>query len=252
MPLQDGQQISSATSAVDRARRPQRRALDTRERIIAVALTEFAQHGFRGTSTREVAKLAGVQHPLVNYHFANKEGLWRDVLAATGGAFLDRFNRRLAGLRGVDEVTKLRLVQEDFIRFAAEHPHFHALMSQEAQHSSRHLKFILTELVRPYFSRVTPLIRAAQRAGKYVEGEPHHLQYLFIGAATRIFTLAAEVKAMTGRPPSSPKIIEEHVTACLGLFFKDRPAEHRSLAARPTRGGRGSTTRPRRRRTIVS
>jgi TetR/AcrR family transcriptional regulator len=249
MPMQDGQQISSATTAVDRTRRPQRRALDTRERIIAVALTEFAQHGFRGTSTREVAKLAGAQHPLVNYHFTNKEGLWRAVLAATGGAFLDRFNRRLAGLRGVDEVTKLRLVQEDFIRFAAEYPHFHALMSQEAQHSSRHLKVILTELVRPYFSQVTPLIRAAQRAGKYVEGEPHHLQYLFIGAATRIFTLAAEVKAMTGRPPSSPKMIEEHITACLGLFFRDRPAEHRSLAVRPVRG---AATRSRRRRKAVS
>ena len=248
MPMPDGQQISSATGAADRVRRPQRRALDTRDRIIAVALTKFAQHGFRGASTREVAKLAGVQHPLVNYHFTNKEGLWRAVLAATGGAFLDRFNRRLAGLCGVDEVTKLRLVQEDFIRFAAEHPHFHALMSQEAQHSSRHLKFILTELVRPYFSQVTPLIRAAQRAGKYVEGEPHHLQYLFIGAATRIFTLAAEVKAMTGRPPSSPKMIEEHVTACLGLFFRDRPAENRSLAVRPVRG---VATRSRRGRTTV-
>ena len=246
--MQDGQRTSSASGAVDRARRPQRRALDTRDRIIAVALIEFAQHGFRGTSTRDVAKLAGVQHPLLNYHFSNKEGLWRAVLAATGGAFLDRFNRRLAGLQGVDEVTKLRLVQEDFIRFAAEHPHFHALMSQEAQHTSRHLKFILTELVRPYFAQVTGLIRAAQRAGKYVEGDPHHLQYLFIGAATRIFTLAAEVKVMTGRAPSSPKMIEEHVNACLGLFFKDHPGSGQSLAPGPARV---ATVRSRRRQATV-
>jgi len=114
------------------------------------------------------------------------------------------------------------------------------------------LKFILAELVRPYFAQVTPLIRAAQRAGKYVEGEPHHLQYLFIGAATRIFTLAAEVKAMTGRPPSSQRMIEEHVTACLGLFFRDRPGENRSLAMRSARGGRGAATRPRPGRTTVS
>jgi TetR/AcrR family transcriptional regulator len=204
-----------------RTRRPQRRALDTRERIIAAALTEFARHGFRGTSTRTVARFAGVQHPLVNYHFRDKEGLWRAVLAATGGNFMQRFERRLAGLRGVDEVTKLRLVQEDFVRFAAEHPHFHLLMSE--RHSSKHLRFIVAEMVRPYFAQITALIRAAQRAGKYVEGDPHHLQYLFIGAATRIFTLADEVKLMTGHSPSSAKAIDAHVAACLGLFFKDFP-----------------------------
>lgn len=221
MQMEAGLEARTSASTSSRARRPQRRAFDTRERIIAAALAEFARHGFRGSSTRTVAKLAGVQHPLVNYHFRDKEGLWRAVLAATGGNFMQRFERRLSGLRGVDDVTKLRLVQEDFVRFSADHPHFHLLMSE--RHSSKHLKFIVAEMVRPYFAQITELIRAAQRAGKYVEGDPHHLQYLFIGAATRIFTLADEVKLMTGRSPSSAKAIDAHVAACLGLFFKDLP-----------------------------
>jgi TetR/AcrR family transcriptional regulator len=246
MHMDESSDTRAAEVAADRGRRPQRRALDTRERIISAALSEFSTHGFRGTSTRTVAKLAGVQHPLVNYHFTNKEGLWRAVLAATGGTFIDQFNRRLAGLRGVDDVTKLRLVQEDFIRFAAAHPHFHMLMSQEAQHSSKHLKFIVTALARPYFAQITPLIRAAQQAGKYVNGDPHHLQYLFIGAATRIFTLAAEVKLMTGRSPSSPKAIDEHVAACLGLFFRELPEQTRLSLAHSGRGRpRGTKRRPR-------
>lgn len=252
MHMEESPDTQSAAVTAGRGRRPQRRALDTRERIIAAALIEFGTHGFRGTSTRTVAKLGGVQHPLVNYHFTNKEGLWRAVLAATGGAFLDQFNRRLAGLRGVDEVTKLRLVQEDFIRFAAEHPHFHLLMSQEAQHSSKHLKFIVSALARPYFAQITPLIRAAQRAGKYVGGDPHHLQYLFIGAATRIFTLAGEVKLMTGRSPSSPKAVDEHVAACLGLFFRNLPDENQPLAASPAHDGRRGVKRSDRRRSSVS
>ena len=208
MHMEESPDTQSAAVTAGRGRRPQRRALDTRERIIAAALIEFGTHGFRGTSTRTVAKLAGVQHPLVNYHFINKEGLWRAVLAATGGAFLDQFNRRLAGLRGVDEVTKLRLVQEDFIRFAAEHPHFHLLMSQEAQHSSKHLKFIVT--------------------------------------------LAGEVKLMTGRSPSSPKAVDEHVAACLGLFFRNLPDENQPLAASPAHDGRRGVKRSDRRRSSVS
>ena len=223
-------------------RRPQRRSLDTRDKILAAALVEFASHGFSGASTRAVAKLAGVQHPLLSYHFKSKEGLWRALLAATGGHFMERFNARLAGLRGVDDVTKLLLVQEEFVRFSAENPHFHMLMSQEARRSSRQLKWLLQKIIKPYFLEVTALIRSAQRAGRYVNGEPHHLQYLFIGAATRIFTLAVEVEVVIGRSPFSPKMIDNHVAACLSLFFR-KPSDADKAA--PSRLRRSSRATPR-------
>jgi AcrR family transcriptional regulator len=211
----------AAVPAPARRRRQQQRAVTTRENIIAAALTEFATHGFQGVSTRTVAARAGVQHPLVNYHFKDKEGLWRAVLAATGGRFMKHFSARLAELRGVDEVARLRIVQEEFIRFAAGNLHFHLLMSQEAQRTGRQLGWLVSEMVKPYFDEIVPLIRSAQRAGAYIDGDPFHLQYLFIGAATRIFTLAGEVKLITGRSPFSPRMVEDHVAICLALFFRD-------------------------------
>lgn len=220
-----------------RERRQQQRALDTRGKIISVALDEFAAHGFEGTSTRTIAARADVQHPLVNYHFKDKEGLWRAVLVGTGGKFMEQFKRRLLELKGVENVTKLRLVQEDLIRFSAENPHFHLLMSQEARRSSPQLGWLVRELVKPYFDELVPLIRSAQRAGCYVEGNPRHLQYLFIGAATCIFTLAAEVTTNTGRSPFSPKMVEDHVAACLALFFRKPVASVRT--------GRRSSRHPR-------
>src|ERR1700750_3303319 len=121
-------------SATGTARRPKARARETGEKILAAAVKEFAEHGFAGASPRAVAAAAGVQHPLVNYHFKSKEGLWHAVLEATAGQFMDQFQARLAGLRGVDDGTKLRLVQEDFIRFSAENSQFYFLMSQARQH----------------------------------------------------------------------------------------------------------------------
>jgi AcrR family transcriptional regulator len=206
-------------------RRPQARARETGEKILAAALKGFAEHGFAGASTRSVAAAAGVQHPLVNYHFKSKEGLWHAVLEATAGQFMDQFRARLAGLRGVDDVTKLRLVQEDFIRFSAANPHFHLLMSQVGQQSGKQLNALVSEFVRPYFATVSALIRSAQRAGSYVEGNPEHLQYLFIGATTRIFTLAAEVKLITGASPFSAAMLDRHVAVCLDLFFRTSTAK---------------------------
>jgi TetR/AcrR family transcriptional regulator len=81
--------------------------------------------------------------------------------------------------------------------------------------------------VRTYFDVVAKLIRAAQKQGRYVEGDPYHLQYLFIGAVTRIFMLTAEVQQVTGRSPFSRKFVDEHVRACCALFFRE-----------PTEGGR--------------
>jgi AcrR family transcriptional regulator len=213
----DTEAIESVSAAT---RRPQARARETGEKILAAALKEFAEHGFAGASTRAVAAAAGVQHPLVNYHFKSKEGLWHAVLEGTAGQFMDQFQARLAGLRGVDDVTKLRLVQEDFIRFSAANPHFHLLMSQAGQHPGRQLNALVNEFVRPYFTAISALIRSAQRAGCYVEGDPDHLQYLFIGATTRIFTLATEVKLITGASPFSAAMLDRHVAACLDLFFR--------------------------------
>lgn len=54
---------------------------DTNERIISAAIALFGQRGFEAASTREIAQRAGVQAPLINYHFKSKERLYRACAA---------------------------------------------------------------------------------------------------------------------------------------------------------------------------
>ena len=61
--------------------------LDTRERILDVAERQFMAHGYEATSMRMITSMAEVNLAGVNYHFASKEGLLREV-----------FRRRLAWL----------------------------------------------------------------------------------------------------------------------------------------------------------
>jgi AcrR family transcriptional regulator len=53
----------------------------TRERILDAAERLFAEHGFAGTSLREVTSLADVNVAAVHYHFGSKEELLRAVLS---------------------------------------------------------------------------------------------------------------------------------------------------------------------------
>src|SRR6266436_7491726 len=58
--------------------RPGRRARgDTRERIQAVALELFAEHGYEKTSLREIAERLGVTKAALYYHFKSKEDIVR-------------------------------------------------------------------------------------------------------------------------------------------------------------------------------
>ncbi|HEX7038280.1 MAG TPA: helix-turn-helix domain-containing protein [Pseudomonadales bacterium] len=52
---------------------------DPREEILAAARRLFRQKGFAATSTREIARLAGLRQPSLFHHFPNKEALLREV-----------------------------------------------------------------------------------------------------------------------------------------------------------------------------
>jgi TetR/AcrR family transcriptional regulator len=209
-------------------RRPQQRSIATREKVIEAAALEFAEHGFKAASTRAVAGAAGIQHTLITYHFGDKEGLWRAVLSALYGRFDEMYQSRLHGLRGVDASTKLRLILEEFVHFSAQNPNFHWLMAHEASKGGRRLDWVVDKYVKAFFKSVTELIRAAQKQGRFVAGDPYHLMYIVIGAVTHVFMLAAEVKKISGAVPTSPAYVEEHVSICLGLFFID-PSDTRPV-----------------------
>jgi AcrR family transcriptional regulator len=54
-----------------------RRGDRTRERLLDVAVQRFADRGYRETSLAGIAREAGVSPPLVNFHFKDKESVFR-------------------------------------------------------------------------------------------------------------------------------------------------------------------------------
>jgi AcrR family transcriptional regulator len=52
----------------------------SRERVLSAALELFAQRGFDGASTHEIARRAAVNQGLIAHHFGTKEALWRELV----------------------------------------------------------------------------------------------------------------------------------------------------------------------------
>ncbi|MEP6633681.1 MAG: TetR family transcriptional regulator [Luteimonas sp.] len=74
----------------------------TKDRILGAAEELFAQHGFGGTSLRQVTSRADVNIAAVNYHFGSKENLVNEVFRRR----MDEMSaQRLARLKAAQEQT---------------------------------------------------------------------------------------------------------------------------------------------------
>jgi TetR/AcrR family transcriptional regulator len=58
---------------------------ERRAKIIDAALTLFAENGFNGTKTKEIAEAAGTSEPLLFWHFKSKEEIYREALKTLFG-----------------------------------------------------------------------------------------------------------------------------------------------------------------------
>jgi AcrR family transcriptional regulator len=204
-------------------RRPQQRALETRDKLVEAALQVFASRGFEGATTREIARQAGVALAALPYHFTTKEALWQAAADRIFGRLGETFAKRLAGLEGVGASTRLRLLLRDFVRFQAAHPEFHRFMLREGMHRTPRLEWLVAKHVRPLYDAVRAMTREAQAAGLVLRGRPELLHYMLIGAASSVYSLAAEYELLSGARPDSERRVEEHSELLLKLFFR-KPA----------------------------
>ena len=159
----------------------------TKERLLSAAKELFSVYGYEGTSTRAVAMRAGVGQPLLNYHFRNKDGLWR---AAVGSLFDDSsqlLHARVDGLRGVDDETVLKLIIREFISFSARQPQLHRIMMQECAIDGERVSWLVEHHVRPIFELMISYIERLTGTGALPQLPAVHIYYILVGAGPTLF-----------------------------------------------------------------
>lgn len=202
-----------------RTRREQQRAIETKQAILDAALHEFARKGFDGASTREIAERASVNHRLIGHHFGNKELLWKATARDIFGRYVHRQRERYKGLDGVDQPVLLRLMLREFILFSAKVPQLHRFMVQANDGGEERLEWLIKNHLAPGISMDLMLLKKAQQAGMLRSGDVMHLRYLFIGAATSVFTLSEEFEFMSKQNPFDDAFVEKHIEMVLSLFL---------------------------------
>ncbi|MDX2167862.1 MAG: TetR family transcriptional regulator [Deltaproteobacteria bacterium] len=208
---------AASAKVATRVRRP--KGLDTRARIVRAALSAFADLGYDGATTRDIAERAGVNQGLITYHFAGKLPLWQAAVDEIFDTLRAHFAAHLPALAEADAATRLRLMVRHYVRFAAAHPELHRLMMQEGKHDGPRMQWLVDRHVRPLYQLSTGLIAEAQRAGLVPDVPPLHLHYLLVGAVAHLFVVAPEIRRLSGRDPLRPAAIEAHADAVTAVLF---------------------------------
>ncbi len=105
---------------------PDKPADGTEAKILDATFRQLAKSGYAALSVREIAKEAGVNHALINYHFGTKDQLVIAVLDATNRRLLDRQQRMYQAPSGFAEkwAEARRFYKDDlasgFVRVQAE------------------------------------------------------------------------------------------------------------------------------------
>jgi AcrR family transcriptional regulator len=187
------------------ARQRQRDA--TRERILKAAVEVFAEKGFLGASTREIARRAGTNQGLITYHFRSKDELWRAAAASVFDGLGRQLAERVDALELADPRERAREAIRQYVRFAAAHPELFRIMVDEGRVADDRMKWLVDAHLRPRFEAIS---RGLMEVAGIDEALLPHAFYALAGAASLMFAVAPECRRLTGLEPRSAQAIETH------------------------------------------
>ena len=121
----------------------------TRGKILATALQVFAERGFDGARTRDIAEQAGANLGLITYYFQNKETLWREAVSHAFAELQRELIAAAAADAGGDERRQLEHLVRRFVRFVARRPEFMRLMNDEGKRDSARMRWLADRFVKP-------------------------------------------------------------------------------------------------------
>ena len=152
----------------------------SRQRILAVARTEFAERGFGGARLQDIARQAGLSHPTLLYHFDSKEALYGAVIESAVTDWAAETEAAVSTvLTGFEQVAS---IVEAVFRFFEGHEDFVRIVRREATEGGGRLEDAMVGSLRPFLDRAVGFLEREMRAGRLREHDPLELMQICYGA----------------------------------------------------------------------
>jgi TetR/AcrR family transcriptional regulator len=177
--------------------------VESRDRILAAAMAEFADHGLSGARVDRIAERAGANKQLIYYYFTNKDGLFDAAIKAMAARFnqvrstipIAPADRMAAYFKATtQDVTIVRMLQWEALSIGESD-------AVEEDARSAHMREVVTGL------------KADQKAGRIpADLDCGQLLLSFQALSAHPFAFTQMTRFITGRNASDPIFQRERST----------------------------------------
>jgi len=154
---------------------------ERRAAIVTEAIRLFAEKGFRGTTTRELASAVGVTEPVLYQHFKTKRDLYTAIFETRSGEGVERSAGLHAHLQGDDDRAFLTELAGLILDHFDEDPGFTRLLFFSALERHELAALFFERQVVRFYDVVAGYIRRRSRAGAFYGVNPQLAARSFIG-----------------------------------------------------------------------
>lgn len=145
------------------------------ENILFAAEELFAEHGFEGTSTREIAKSANVNISMISYYFGSKEKLYEKLVEyrMTEGRF---FSQDILDRSDINEWQKIEKIVDQFSNKVRTQKCFYRIMQREQLHTKTpQIVEFLKQTKLSFISMYSKILEAGLQKGIFTKNPPIYL-----------------------------------------------------------------------------
>lgn len=191
----------------------------TQQKLLDAAIEAFSENGFKGTSTRDIAERAGVHHPLITYHFKNKDQLWRAAADYLFGAFTQALARSVEEHRQMCPKSRMSALIRIYVQYAKSHPALHKVMIQEASYPNPRLDWLIATHLKPLFEATFGMLEKLQELGVAPPGNPAILFSMIRMCSGGLLALGNELRGSSGIDIDDPETLEEISEMIIRIFL---------------------------------
>lgn len=149
-----------------KGKKPELSSEELKVEIIAVARKHFAIHGFNGVHLKDVAAEADIAGSLINYHFTDKEGLFRQCIEPMARGRFEAISRLMTEANSRDELKlRIQLFIEEMQGSILNDIHSFEIIDRELRAENPIVLKIFEETMLQSFKYVVGFFKKAQENG---------------------------------------------------------------------------------------
>lgn len=214
------------------ARKQQKRSIATQQKLLDAAIEAFSENGFKGTSTRDIAARAGVHHPLITYHFKNKDQLWRAAATRVFNEFTSSLAGSLEEHRNSCPKKRMAALILAYVNYAKTQPALHKVLILEASYPNPRLDWLVATHLKPMFQATFRMLENLQKLGVAVPGNPALLFNMIRLSSGGLLGLGNELKKSSDIDVCDPDTMAEIADMIVRIFLPgDMPSSKNAEAA---------------------